>query len=67
VGLQNVEPLLASGPWACVLVVCAPIAAIVIMFVCAMFAVPKGERVEAIKAMAELVRALKPSKRSRLP
>jgi hypothetical protein len=42
-------------------------AAIVIMFVVAMFLVPKDRRVDAIKAMADLVRALRPAKRNQLP
>jgi hypothetical protein len=65
VGLSFLEPLAANGPWAAVLVVCAPIAAIVIMFVCAMILVPKDRRVEAIRAMAELARELKPGRSKR--
>jgi hypothetical protein len=67
VGLSFLDPLMANGPWAAVLVVCAPTLAIVIMFVCAMVLVPRDRRVEAIKAMAELVKALKPGKRKQLP
>jgi len=54
------EPLLTGGPWAVVLVICAPMVAIVIMFVCALALVPRRRRVDAIRAMAELVRALRP-------
>jgi hypothetical protein len=53
------EPLLIGGPWAVVLVVCAPMVAIVIMFVCALALVPRRRRVKAIRAMAELIRALR--------
>lgn len=60
------EPLMTNGPWAVVLVVCAPMAAIMIMFVFALCLVNKAERVEAIKAMADLVRALRPGK-SKIP
>jgi hypothetical protein len=67
VGLNFLEPLMANGPWAAVLVICAPMAAIVIMFVCAMVLVPKNMRVEAINAMAELVRAIRPGGPKRLP
>jgi hypothetical protein len=67
VWLANLEPLLRNGPWACVLVVCAPIAAIVIMFIFALCLVEKSKRVEAIKAMADLVCALRPGKRNQLP
>jgi hypothetical protein len=56
------DPLLANGPWAAVLVVCAPLAAIVVMFVCALVLVPRKRRVEAIRAMAELVKALPPGR-----
>ncbi len=66
-GLTFLEPLMANGPWAAVLVVCAPLVAIVIMFVCAMLLVDKSKRVEAIKAMAELVTALRPGKQKQLP
>lgn len=65
--LAFLEPLMANGPWAAVLVIVAPMAAIVIMFVVAMFLVPKGGRVDAIKAMADLVRALRPAKRNQIP
>ncbi|MET8149392.1 hypothetical protein ACIBSW_34565 [Actinoplanes sp. NPDC049668] len=61
------EPLMANGPWAAVLVICMPMFAIMVMFVCAMLLVEKPKRVEAIKAMAELVQALKPGKRGPLP
>jgi hypothetical protein len=44
------------------LVICALLAAIVIMFVCAMLLVEKSKRVEAIKAMAELAKAIRPGK-----
>jgi hypothetical protein len=59
--------LLATGPWAAVLVICAPMAAIVIMFVCAMLLVEKPKRVEAIKAMADLIKAIKPSRHGSPP
>lgn len=59
-GLTFLEPLMAGGPWVAVLVVCAPLVAIVIMFVCALILVPRRRRVEAIRAMAELIRALRP-------
>jgi hypothetical protein len=62
VTLPDISPLMANGPWAFVLVVCAPIGALVIMFVCAMLLVEKPKRVEAIKAMAELARAIRPGK-----
>jgi hypothetical protein len=65
--LPNLEPLMANGPWAAVLVICAPMAGIVIMFVAAMLLVERPKRVEAIKAMAELVKAIRPSKQGRLP
>ena len=58
------EPLMANGPWAAVLVICAPMAAIVVMFVCAMVLVPKDKRVEAIRAMAVLVKAIRPGNRN---
>ena len=61
------EPLAANGPWAAALTICAPLAAIVIMFVCAMALVEKPKRVEAIKAMAELVRALRSGRKNKLP
>ena len=64
--LSTIEPLLTNGPWALVLVVCTPIVAIVIMFVFALCLVEKSRRVEAIKAMADLVRALRPG-RKRVP
>jgi hypothetical protein len=67
VGLTFLEPLLAGGPWAAVLVICAPMAAIVIMFVFAMVLVEKSERVDAIQAMAELVKALRPGTRKPRP
>lgn len=65
--IVGIEPLLNHGPWALVLVVCGPVAAIVIMFVFAMLLVPKDKRVDAIKAMAELVRAIKSGKRGQVP
>ena len=61
-GLTFLDPLAANGPWALALSICAPLAAIVIMFVVALILVPKDKRVEAIKAMAELVRALRPGR-----
>jgi hypothetical protein len=63
-GVEFLDPLLATGPWAAVLVICAPLAAIMVMFVCALVLVPRNRRVEAIRAMAKLVRAL-PSARGR--
>lgn len=57
-GLADLEPLLATGPWAFVLVVTVPIIAIVVMFLFAIRNVPAGKRAEVIRAMAELVRAL---------
>lgn len=66
-GLTFLEPLMANGPWAAVFVICAPIAAIVIMFLWALLLVPKDKRVEAIKAMAELAKAVKPGKSKQLP
>jgi hypothetical protein len=42
-------------------------AAIVIMFVFAMVLVEKSERVDAIQAMAELVKALRPGTRKPRP
>ncbi len=66
-GLSVVEPILTAGPWAFVLVVCAPTAAIMIMFVAALVLVPKDKRVEAIEAMANFVKAIKPGKRGPLP
>ncbi|WP_158630812.1 MULTISPECIES: hypothetical protein [Micromonospora] len=39
----------------------------VIMFICALLLVEKSKRVEAIKAMAELVKALRPGKKNQLP
>jgi hypothetical protein len=60
------EPLLANGPWAAVLVICAPTAAIIVMFLWALLLVPKDERIEAIRAMAELARAIRPDKTKRL-
>jgi hypothetical protein len=62
VGLSCLEELLATGPWAFALVVCAPTAGIVIMFVVAVLLVPKSDRVKAIEAMADVVRAIKPGK-----
>jgi hypothetical protein len=67
VGLTFLEPLMANGPWAAVLVICTPMAAIVIMFVCAMRLVEKSKRVEAIKAMAELAKAIRSGKSKQLP
>ena len=58
-GLTFLDPLAANGPWAAALSICAPLAAIVIMFVVAMLLVPRDKRVEAITAMAELVRAIR--------
>ncbi|MCG5464848.1 hypothetical protein MED01_003105 [Micromonospora sp. MED01] len=66
-GLTFLEPLMANGPWAAVLVTCTPMAAIMIMFICALLLVEKSKRVEAIKAMAELVKALRPGKKNQLP
>jgi hypothetical protein len=66
-GLTFLEPLMVNGPWAAVLVVCAPLVAIVIMFVSALILVPRGSRVDAIHAMAELVKALRPSATGRRP
>jgi hypothetical protein len=67
VGLPNLEPLLANGSWVFVFVVCAPMVAIVIMFVFALCLVEKSKRVEAIRAMAELVKAIRPGKSKQLP
>ncbi len=36
-GIAQLEPLMANGPWAFVLTVSVPVLAIVIMFVCAMW------------------------------
>jgi hypothetical protein len=58
---------MANGPWAAVLVICALPAAIVIMFVAAILRAPRDKCVEAIKAMAELVKALRPGKQKQLP
>ncbi|MEU8242359.1 hypothetical protein AB0C07_29265 [Actinoplanes missouriensis] len=66
-GLAILEPLLTGGPWAFALVVCAPMIAIVVMFVFAILRVPRDESVEAIRAMADLIRALRPGRRNRLP
>ncbi|GIM78039.1 hypothetical protein [Actinoplanes auranticolor] len=66
-GLTFLEPLMANGPWAAVLVICAPIAAIVIMFLWALALVPRDKRVEAIEAMAGLIKAMRPGKKNQLP
>ncbi|MEU7907625.1 hypothetical protein [Actinoplanes sp. NPDC049118] len=58
---------MTNVPWAAVLVICTPMAAITIMFLWAIWMVEKSRRVEAIKAMAELVKALRPGRRNRLP
>ncbi|GAA3937248.1 hypothetical protein GCM10022629_54210 [Amorphoplanes auranticolor] len=49
------------------LVICAPIAAIVIMFLWALALVPRDKRVEAIEAMAGLIKAMRPGKKNQLP
>lgn len=66
-GSSSLEALLDVGPWAFVIVMCTPIAAIVIMFIVALLLVPKNKRVEAISAMAAFVRALRVGRRGRLP
>nr|WP_221375342.1 hypothetical protein [Actinoplanes polyasparticus] len=65
--LTFLEPLLANAPWAAVLIVCVIPAAIVIMFLWALLLVPKDKRVEAIEAMAKLVRELRAGKSRQLP
>jgi hypothetical protein len=65
VRLTFLEPLMANGPWAAVLIVCAFLTAFVIMFVCAMLLVERSRRVDAIKAMAELAKALRPGRTKR--
>jgi hypothetical protein len=62
VTLPDLQPLLANAPWAAVLIICAPILAIVVMVAICVWSVPKPDRVEAIKAAAEVVRAMKPGK-----
>ena len=66
-GLTFLEPLMANAPWAAVLIVCAIPVAIVVMFVVALFRAPRENCVEAIKAMAELAKALRPGKQRQLP
>lgn len=68
--LTLLEPLMATAPWAAAVLIALPVLgaavlliAIVIMFVTAMRRVPEGQRVEAIKAMAELARELRPGRR----
>jgi hypothetical protein len=58
VGLTFLEPLMANVPWAAVLVICAPMGAIVIMFLGALALVPKEKRVDAISGMAEVLKAV---------
>lgn len=66
-GLTVLEPLMANAPWAVVLIICVIPVAIVVMFVVALFRAPRENCVEAIKAMADLVKALRPGKQKQLP
>ncbi|MFC0532755.1 hypothetical protein [Phytohabitans kaempferiae] len=58
-GLNVIEPLLANGPWALALGLVVPVVALVVMFLWALRGVPAETRPEVIRAMAELVRALR--------
>ena len=68
--LTLLEPLMATAPWAAAVLIALPVIGgtvlligIVVMFVTAMRRVPEGQRVEAIKAMADLACALRPGRR----
>jgi len=56
-----------NAPWAIVLIICAPIVGIVIMVAVCVLSVPKDKRVDAIKAVAEVVRAMKVGKSKPMP
>jgi len=60
--LPDLQPLMANTPWAVVLIICAPILGIVIMVAVCVLSVPKDKRIEAIKASAEVVKAMKTGK-----
>ncbi|GIM91867.1 hypothetical protein Ato02nite_036600 [Paractinoplanes toevensis] len=61
------QPLAENAQLTIVLVVCAPLTAIVIMFVVALIRAPREKCVEAIKAMAEVARALRSGKSKQSP
>jgi hypothetical protein len=62
VTIPDLHPLLANAPWAVVLIICAPILGIVTMVAICVLSVPKDKRIEAIRASAEVVKAMKPGK-----
>jgi mannitol-specific phosphotransferase system IIBC component len=62
VTLPDFQALMASAPWAAVLVICVP-SVVVLLIVCiCVFSVSKDKRVEAMKASAEVIKAMKPGK-----
>ncbi|MFI6079330.1 hypothetical protein ACIA5C_48300 [Actinoplanes sp. NPDC051343] len=62
VTLPDVQPLMQNAPWAVVLIICIP-SVVVLLIVCiGVFSVSKSDRVEAIRACAEVVKAMKPGK-----
>jgi hypothetical protein len=59
VTFPDLQPVMANAPWAAVLVICVPILAVVAIVAICVLSVPKDKRVDAIKASAEVVKAMR--------
>jgi hypothetical protein len=62
VNLLDLQSVAHSAPWAVVLAICITPVVILLIFCIGVWSVPKDDRVEAIKACAEVIKAMKPGK-----